>query len=36
MHSKKPNQGSTMEEKLAGSPGEQVIAKADETEEARR
>jgi hypothetical protein len=36
MHSKKPNQGSTKEEKLVSSPGEQVIGKADETEEAGR
>lgn len=36
MHSKKPNQGSTKEEKLVSSPGEQVIVKADETEEAGR
>ncbi|KAL6176062.1 hypothetical protein ACLB2K_052698 [Fragaria x ananassa] len=36
MHSKKPSQGSTMEETLVSSPGEQVIAAADESEEAKR
>jgi hypothetical protein len=36
MHSKKPYQGSTKEEKLGSNPGEQVIAKVDEGEEAIR
>ncbi|XP_050377689.1 uncharacterized protein LOC126794936 [Argentina anserina] len=36
MHSKKPSQGSTQEDKPVSSPGEQVIAEADESEEIKR